>query len=805
MSLTLEQARARAALIDVANYDIHIDFTDGATFGSRTTATFTCREPGASTFIELHEATNLRARLNGQELPSSAYTGGHLHLPNLAASNVVEIEADVAYVNDGDGMHRFTDPADGQTYASAYLGMDVAHKIFACFDQPDLKATMSVSATAPQEWTVIGNGISQREANTWTFATTPRISTYLFVICAGPWSSHHFEHAGLPFAWHARASQAQALARDAEFLETHTRGCFDAYTGYFDAPYPFDSYEQLFVPGHNWGALETPGAVTFNDKYLTPDAPTQPERMRTAMVIAHEMAHMWFGNLVTMRWWEDSWLNESFADYMGIRIAREVSGLDLASYDALDVMAAYSADVRRSTHPVAPNPEDVPQAETALGNFDALTYRKGRAALKQLVTWLGDEAFFAGVNRHLNTHAFSNASLADFTESLAQAAPERDVQGWVQAWLRTTGFDTISLEYDGDVPVLTRTGSRPHRFSVTEGHLVDLNDQPLRLPELAGQPVIPNSGDETYAKVTYDEDTWAIRSREFAPHPRTRAVLMRAAIDRVRDVQMSPTEFLSSWLPHQLRQEDDPEIISTALELEIPKVMRWVHPADVAEVEDDVEELAVQILQTQPSRDVALPALLAVARTDTDVESLQRLLDAGHMHEVELTKQVRWAIVRRLAELGDVSALEREAAADRSWEGTLGALEARAAIATPEAKSQAWARMFDPSVSGEEFEASSNGFWAVGQHALIEEWATKYVDATIDLSRTAGQGLINKVSWHVPRAPMSMDTMVTLRTQLAQACSGELPYTMPRRWNDAIDDLDLTIAIRGVWGDLPQA
>ena len=290
-------------------------------------------------------------RVDGGE---AEYADGRIPLRDLGATNEVVVEARLPYVTDGEGMHTFTDPADGEVYASAYVGMDLAHRVFPCFDQNDLKAPISLRVTAPAHWTVLANGRAVGAAGDgrWEFATTPPIPPAMFVVCGGPWVSVTWEHAGLAFGWHARASLAGPLERDAADLRRVTETCFDHYARIFEEPYPFDSYDQVMVPGQNWGAVETPGCVTYRDELLPLSAPTEPERRGRSMVIAHEMAHMWFGDLVTMTWWEDTWLQESFADYLGYRVSEEAAGIEGAFVDFTigRKPEAYAADERR-VHP----------------------------------------------------------------------------------------------------------------------------------------------------------------------------------------------------------------------------------------------------------------------------------------------------------------------------------------------------------------------------------------------------------------------------------------------------------------------
>ena len=296
------------------------------------------------------------------------------------------MEARLPYVTDGDGMHTFTDPVDGERYVSAYVGVDITQRVFACFDQVDLKAPITLRVVADPAWTVLSNGHvaskngQSTQADAWEFTPTPPIPIDLFVLCAGPWHSRTLEHAGLPMGWHARRSLAAELDRDFDELRRMTEQCFDHYADLFDEPFPFDSYDQVFVPELNWGAMECPGCVTFRDEFIPRGRVTEDERRSRAMVIAHEMSHMWFGDLVSQTWWEDIWLNESFAEYMGFRVSEDAAGFagTRVGFEVTHKPGAMVADRRRSTHPVAPLPEDVPDVDTASTNFDAISYAQGR-------------------------------------------------------------------------------------------------------------------------------------------------------------------------------------------------------------------------------------------------------------------------------------------------------------------------------------------------------------------------------------------------------------------------------------------
>ncbi|MGW7332920.1 aminopeptidase N, partial [Streptomyces sp. NPDC054840] len=436
-ALTRNEAQLRAQLLDVQHYAVTLDLTgDDETFDSTTVVRFTART-AADTFIELKPVELRSATLDGNPLDPASLADDRLPLTGLTEGpHELHLDTRMRYSRTGEGLHRFTDPADGQTYVYSQMFLDDVQRVFPAFDQPDLKAVFEFTVTAPPHWTVLANGITTRTAAApdgsgaaiWQSAPTPLISTYLAAVAAGPWHSIRTEHAGLTFGIHCRQSLAPHMDVDAEEILSVTKACFDRYQEKFTEPYPFDSYDQAFVPEFNAGAMENPGLVTFRDEFIFRSAVTDTERQSRAMVIAHEMAHMWFGDLVTLAWFDDIWLNESFAEYMGYQTLTEATRFTdtWTDFGVTRKPWGYDADQRPSTHPVAPAPEDVPDTASALLNFDGISYAKGASALRQLVAWLGEKDFLAGINTHFSRHKFANASLADFIDSLA-AHTERDV------------------------------------------------------------------------------------------------------------------------------------------------------------------------------------------------------------------------------------------------------------------------------------------------------------------------------------------------------------------------------------------
>ncbi|HVM26076.1 MAG TPA: aminopeptidase N, partial [Mycobacteriales bacterium] len=473
-NLTRTEAAERAALLDVASYDVHLDLrptAEQAHFGSTVEVRFTCRSPGATTFVEL-DGEPRRVELNGRVVEHRG--GNRIALVDLQADNVLRVEARCATSRSGEGLHRFVDPADGAVYLYAQAFLDDAQRMLACFDQPDLKAVFRLTVDAPQDWTVIGNTRGQRDGGRWTFAPTEPISTYLFTVAAGPYAGVQRWHGtpgdgGVELGLWCRRSLAEHLLTQTETAELFgvTAAALTLQQELFGRAYPFgDSYDQLFVPEFNAGAMENPGAVTFSEQFVFRARVTEGQRRRRAMVVAHELSHMWFGNLVTLRWWDDVWLNESFAELMGFLTVDRATAFRDTWVDFCTSRKAwgYRADGLPTTHPVAGTATDT---RSALLDFDGISYAKGASVLRQLMATIGEDAFFAGVRAHLARHAFGNATFADLLSAFERSAG-RDLQDWAQRWLRTPGTSTLRVvdgvlrqEPPADHPVL-----REHRLGV---------------------------------------------------------------------------------------------------------------------------------------------------------------------------------------------------------------------------------------------------------------------------------------------------------------------------------------------------
>ncbi|MFC5151524.1 aminopeptidase N [Streptomyces amakusaensis] len=834
--LTRDEAQNRAQLLDVHRYMIDLDLTTGAeappeasatgeeVFGSHTVIHFTARADG-DTFVELKPAVLRSITLDGQPLDPALLDGNRFPLPSLSAGeHRLSVTADMRYSRTGEGMHRFTDPADGETYLYTQLFLDDVQRVFAAFDQPDLKAVFEVTVKAPQGWTVLGNGIAAHDGDgTWTCAPTQPLATYLVAVAAGPWHSVRTEHAGLPFGLHCRRSLAEHLDADAEELFEITRQCYDRYHEKFDEPYPFDSYDQAFVPEFNAGAMENPGLVTFRDEFVYRSAVTDTERQTRAMVIAHEMAHMWFGDLVTMVWWDDLWLNESFAEYMGFQTLTEATRFTDTWVDfAVNRKGwGYDADERPSTHPVAPDPDAVPDTASAMLNFDGISYAKGASALRQLVTWMGEKDFLAGINTHFARHRFGNATLADFIDSLARAT-DRDVHAWAESWLRTTGVDTLRptvTEAGGSWSLaVTQDGSRPHRVAVGAYDVDPVDDtrliprgrfeldvphgesgtHPGRRPAL----VVLNDNDTAYAKVRFDAASWdaAVRLLSRVPDPLTRAVVWNAARDMVRDGELAPTAYLEAAAAH-LPRESDLAIVQGVLGFASSQIAdRFCTPDRRPAALGAIREICRALLRrTEDGSDPGL-RLIAVRHCITAAaqpETIQEWLSDGSVTGgPELDPELRWRILYRLAVLGatDERAIAAELELDPSATGREGAARCRAALPDPAAKAAAWELLFtDDSLSNYLFTATAQGFWQPEQADLVREYVPRYFPAAVALAARRGPAIAEAAGRHAfPLSAVDPDTLA-----LGERClhDTDMIPALHRRLADQLDDLRRALSI----------
>ena len=775
-SLTLAEARERATLLSVTSYAVELDLDQGAeVFGSLTTVRFTCSSPGVDSWVDLKARSVETVRLNGMDLDPATVVDGRLPLRGLVGDNELVVAATMAYSHDGQGLHRATDPADQRDYVYGHLFLDAAPSVYACFDQPDLKAPYDVVVRAPLGWRVIGNGAATETApGTWQLETTKPLATYFVTVCAGPYVSVHDEHDGIPLAIHGRASLREPLERHAAEIFDVTKRSFDYFHGLFGIRYPFGEYHQVFVPEFNAGAMENPGCVTFRDQYLYRGSATRDELLTRANTISHEMSHMWFGDLVTMKWWDDLWLNESFAEYMSHRCLVEATEYADAWVDSSIVRKVwgYGAERSPSTHPVAG--VEALDAQTALQNFDGISYAKGAATLRQLIAHVGDDQFIAGVRAYLTDKSFANGTLADFLGAI-ETASGVDLGAWSRSWLLTADRDTlrVSLAERGDVvesasvereTPADRPADRPHTFDVagwTDGHevarvttTVTTATTPLEALEGAPAPavVVPNASDLTWARVVLSERTLAALPSQLplVPDPQARAVVWSALIDGVHGAAVSPEAFLdvveAAW-----PQETNSSILTRVSAYAEHRIVPYFVPRErQAEALVRLAASGQALLGSAPESSTESLAAARLVAGASDDEALLRAWADGDSLPAGLQDDgdFRWIVVRNLASRGliDVAGVESYRAKDDTLQGGLNALMCRASLPDPAAKDWAWEQLTGRhGRSNYEMVHLARGFWNAPDDRLVAPYVPRYFTDVPAMSEWVGEDALSRV------------------------------------------------------------
>jgi len=831
-SLTRTEAAARAAAVDVRNYEVDLDLTAaGDTFRSRTVLRFGAS--ASTTFVDFEPVVIVSATLNGVPVPPGAHADHRLTLTGLAESNELVVEAVMRYSNTGEGLHKYTDPADGSVYLYQHMFLDGARRILPCFDQPDLKATFRVGVTAPPEWIVASNGEAEPGfvGGRWRFAPTKPISTYLVTLIAGPYHAVTDEHDGIPLALYGRAAIAGQLDAQAGEIFEITKQCLDRYHEMFDIRYPFGHYQQAFVPEFNFGAMENPGLVVFRDEYIYRSAVTDSQRERRATVIAHEMAHMWFGDLVTMAWWDDLWLNESFAEYMGTRVAAEATRFtETWTTFAMQRKAwGLRADQHPSTHPVAP--VEVADTAEALLNFDGISYAKGASVLRQLVAWVGDEPFLAGLNDYFAAHAYRNATLADLLGALSKASG-RDLSDWADRWLRRAQVNTLRTEISRDGQgyaevVVAQTAPelyptlRPHRIGIglfdrtAEGAVVrreriEVDLDPVFdggrtvIPELAGVEaadlLLLNDGDLAYAKIRLDDDTNAVVPPvlPLIGDSLARAVLWASMLDAVIDGERPVAELVTLVLA-ALPAETEVVIVEDVLGATRSLVDRYA----TAETRPAALELIAQaadrlLAASEPGGSRQLAAARGLIRSTVDTARLAAwLADRGVPEGLAVDEDLRWLILYRLAVLGAAGRAEIDAefARDHSALGEQWAVRCRAALPEVAAKAAAWASIIgDTSLSNRLTELTATGFWQPEQIGLLASYVPRYFAEMPAMLRVrTGMSAEKVAAAAYPRLVVAPETRRLAAELLARA---DLDPILRRVVLDADDDVRCALAAR---------
>ncbi|OPF78030.1 aminopeptidase N [Streptomyces antioxidans] len=821
-NLTREEAQQRARLLTVDAYEIELDLSgaqEGGTYRSVTTVRFDAAESGAESFIDLVAPAVHEVVLNGDALdPDEVFKDSRIALPGLLAGrNELRVVAACAYTNTGEGLHRFVDPVDQQAYLYTQFEVPDARRVFATFEQPDLKGTFQFTVTAPEGWTVISNSPTpEPKDNVWRFEPTPRISSYITALIVGPYHSVHssYEKDGrsVPLGIYCRPSLAEYLDSDAIFAVT--RQGFAWFEEKFDYAYPFAKYDQLFVPEFNAGAMENAGAVTIRDQYVFRSKVTDAAYEARAETILHELAHMWFGDLVTMEWWNDLWLNESFATYTSVACQAHAPGSrwphSWTSFANSMKTWAYRQDQLPSTHPIMAEINDL---DDVLVNFDGITYAKGASVLKQLVAYVGMDEFFRGVQAYFKRHAFQNTRLSDLLGALEETSG-RDLKTWSKQWLETAGINVLRPEIETDAsgtvtsfavrqeaPALPQGAKgeptlRPHRIAIglydlnPTGKLIrserielDVDGELTEVPQLTGAKrsavILLNDDDLTYAKVRLDPDSLAVVTEHLGDFEESlpRALSWASAWDMVRDGELATRDYLALVLSG-IAKESDIGVVQSLhrqlkLALDLYAAPDWRETGLARWTGATLDHLRA----AAPGSDHQLAwarAFIASARTDAQLDLVSGLLEGTEAIEgLTIDTELRWALLERLAATGraDEAAIAAELERDKTSAGERHAATARAARPTPQAKAEAWASVVESDkLPNAVQEAVIGGFVQTDQRELLAPYAEKYFAVAKDVWNSRSHEMAQQIVVGLyPALQVSPETLDATDAWLASA------------------------------------
>jgi aminopeptidase N len=770
-NLTRDEAQGRADLVADPHYDVVLDITGETAFTSEVVLRFSCARPDPDLFLDFADGTVRSVEVNG--LPChDVHDGTRIRLPGLGSSNVVRIVTESPYSNTGKGLNRFVDPVDEGVYLHTDFEPFDAHRVFPCFDQPDLKASIRFTVLAPAGWEVVSNARAEAEPAEedgrirWVFRPTPPISTYLAMVAAGPFHKVTDRHGAIDLGLYCRRTLAEHLEPE-EWMEITKQG-FDFFEAAFGYPYAFDKYDQLVVPEFAAGAMENPGAVTFHEHYIFRSRVTATEREMRAGTVLHEMAHMWFGDLVTMRWWNDLWLNESFASYAGVLSEVESTRFKegWTIFANFEKTWALQQDQLPTTHPIV---ADIPDVLSVHLNFDGITYAKGAAVLKQLVAWVGMEGFLEGMKRYFARHEYGNTELRDFLAALEEASG-RDLDTWSREWLQTAGVNTLrpQVTVNGDryttfvvqqEAIEACPDLRSHRIAVglyddEDGRLrrrqraeIDVVGPTTEVGDLAGERVpalaLVNDDDLTFAKVRFDDRSLAtVRERlSDLDDPLARAVCWTACWDMARDAELSAREYLQVPLRH-LGRETEVGLVERTLGQATAAIYLYGDPDNRPEAADRLATVAREELErADASGDHQLAwarAFISAARSTTHIAEVRGFLDGSTVFEgLVVDTDLRWHVIGALAaagatDAGDLVAAERER--DPSDRGARQAVAALAARPSPQAKDEAWRSLLeDRGLSEAMLQSVMRGFQQPGQDEVLAPFAARYFEALPDV------------------------------------------------------------------------
>lgn len=843
-NLSRDEAQERAALLSVEGYEVSLDLRSAVgdaggeprTFRSVTTIRFRCADPGATSFADLVAPSVTALSLNGRDLdPSEVFDGSRIVLEDLAADNELVVDAQCAYSRTGEGLHRFVDPEDGEVYLYTQYEPADSRRVFANFEQPDLKAPFRFEVRAPEGWTVWSNGAGERHDGVWRFAETKPISTYITAVVAGPYHyvtdtyERTFEDGTrleIPLGAMCRKGLAPYFDSDDVFLVT--KQGLDFFHDHFDYPYPFGKYDQAFVPEYNLGAMENPGLVTFREEFIFRGKVTRASYERRANVVLHEMAHMWFGDLVTMVWWDDLWLKESFADFMGtfsmVEATRFTDGWITFANNRKSW--AYRADQLPSTHPIT---ADIRDLEDAKLNFDGITYAKGASVLKQLVAYVGRDAFLEGARRYFKRNAYGNTRLGDLLSVLEETSG-RDMAAWSRAWLQTAGVNSLTpqvlLDGEGRVDELaivqeapeSHPEVRPHRVAVglyrrsaggaVERYAraeVDVDGPRTVVGELAGaeapELVLVNDEDLTYCKIRFDENSLVTLRGHLGDiaDPLARALCWSALWNLTRDAILPARDFVDLVLRFA-GQESDIGVLQM--------LHAWANSALTYYAAPDWREEGGRLLADGAVRELRLAEpgsqqqlawarfVAAVASGPAELQLLRGLLEGtAKIDGLEVDQELRWAFLEPLAAHGvaDESVLAAELARDDTASGKRHQVRCLAARPSAAVKAQAWASVVESdTLSNALVEATIAGFDQPSQRELTAPYAEKYfaaiervwADRSIQIGMDVVRGLF----------PSSQDSPATLdATDAWLSAHEDAPPALRRLVVEARDDLARTL------------
>ncbi|MGP9694853.1 aminopeptidase N [Brachybacterium sp. AOP25-B2-12] len=816
-NLTRDEARERASFLATDSYAVRLDLTgDGTTFRTESTIRFTSTA-ARETFVDLLAPAVREIEVNGALLTgddaAARFDGARVQLPALVeGENVVRILADGAYMNTGEGLHRFVDPVDDEVYLYTQFEVADARRMFACFEQPDLKATFTITVTAPEHWRVISNSVTpEPEAvgdgvAVWSFAPTERISTYLTALIAGGYtgsegSTTTRDGRTIPMGVYCRASLVEHL--DAQRIIDVAAGGLAFYEERFDQDFPFPSYDQVFVPEYNMGAMENPGAVTFVESYVFRSEVSDATRERRDLTILHELAHMWFGDLVTMRWWDDLWLNESFAEFASTTCMAESTAWKDAwtTFSSQEKSWAYNQDQLPSTHPIVADMVDLDAVAT---NFDGITYAKGASVLRQLVAYVGEESFFEGLRAYFRKHAWGNTELADLLVEL-EATSGRDLRAWSALWLETAGVNllrpVIERDADGTVTAFAVEQTaipehptlRPHRlriagYTVRGEHLsrttsveIDVDGESTEVPGLVGERAdlwLVNDGDLAYAKIRLDDASLstAIAHLRDIDDPLARTLIWGAAWDMVRDAELASRRFQELVIAN-ITGEPQSSVLRTLLGQLEAVATRYAAPEERADRTSAAADAVWALTrQAAPGSDAQLQFLESFAHLAVSADhqkSLEGLLD-GTVALVgrEIDTDLRWKLLIALAALGgaDEAAIAAVLAQDDTQSGRKGALTARAAVPTAEAKAEAWRLTVEEDVlANESITAVTQGFERVHDEALVGVYTGPFFAMLDDVWENRSKEIANRlILGYFPSRFPSQDVVDRADTWLAE-------------------------------------